>query len=241
MKTLKTRECGHSEQEAAAWAKTSFKTQPTVDAVKQLIRAEKNKRSRRSRGKAVDLGCGAGKFLPDLSASFVEVVGVDLSDAALSLARKQRVKNSRLKLIKADYFDTRLPPAYFDFALAVGPSIMGTSDYPKGLRELARLLKPGGRALLEIKNPLHASYWLPVPWHNFREKKKCAIWPWQARSALERGGFVVERIETVNYVPPACPRFAARFFYWLGGALRGFPFLGWFGRSTLAVARKPPK
>ncbi|HEY6538381.1 MAG TPA: bifunctional demethylmenaquinone methyltransferase/2-methoxy-6-polyprenyl-1,4-benzoquinol methylase UbiE [Candidatus Dormibacteraeota bacterium] len=80
-----------------------------------------------------------------------EVVGVDLTEAMLAVARA-RVED--VEFIAGDACRLPFPDAAFDAAtMAFG--LRNIADRPGAVRELARVLRPGGRAvILEFSQPL---------------------------------------------------------------------------------------
>lgn len=234
-----------SEKEAREWSAPNFRMRRTINGLTRFI---ETKLDLKSESKAIDLGCGSGVYSFVLAKRAHSVVGVDASPAMLALARKQkrerarrnRFKNKNLRFVKGDYFRLRLRFAAnsFDAAVSLGPSIMGTEKNPLALKELARILKPGGKAVLDVRNPLHPSYWLPNPFHNLRRKMRAALFPWQLRKHFKENGFVLLAASSVNYLPPGCPRFAAPLFYFLESVCTKLPLLKFLGRHLVVLVAK---
>lgn len=142
------------------------------------------------KGKVLDLGVGAGRVALYLQDKGHEVVGVDLSERALDVARRRGVK----KLLKMSACDLRFPEASFDSAIACGNNfgICGNMSAVGGMmRALHRILRPGGIFLAcsvqptRTKNPAHTRYQrknrakgLPPGQVRLREKYKGMVGPW---------------------------------------------------------------
>lgn len=100
----------------------------------------------------VDLGTGTGAIpllLLDRHPT-ATVVGVDLAGSMLDVARKKaaaRGHAARLELVCADVKDTGLPAGSFDFVMS-NSVLHHMADPLTLLREMARLVKPGGGLLL---------------------------------------------------------------------------------------------
>jgi SAM-dependent methyltransferase len=104
-------------------------------------------------GRAVlDLGCGTGVDLVRFARGRARVVGADLSEAAIRLAR-QNVGHQHLQagLLVAD--GERLPFAddHFDYVFAHGV-VQYTANGRRLVDEVRRVLKPGGEAVFQGYN-----------------------------------------------------------------------------------------
>ena len=108
--------------------------------------------------RALDVGCGPGQFTI-LSAEAVpdaEVFGVDLAPTMIELARRHAAASpaaGRLRFDVADAENLPFRDRYFDAVLSSG-SIKHWRDPAAGLREIHRVLVPGGRAFIGEMNRL---------------------------------------------------------------------------------------
>src|SRR5258706_12478492 len=100
---------------------------------------------------ALDVGVGTGDLAFDLLAASdatSRVVGIDLSEAMLGLVRQRAAASpvgSRFEARAADAQALPFLEASFDRVTA-GFAIRNFGDLAVGLRELPRVLRPGGRA-----------------------------------------------------------------------------------------------
>ena len=105
--------------------------------------------------RVLDLGCGWGRHLALLAEAGHDVVGLDLSVALLRRARAHahaRADAPGLDLVAADMRSVPLADAAFDVVLNLATSLgLFLDDDPAlaALREVHRVLRPGGRLLLE--------------------------------------------------------------------------------------------
>ena len=105
------------------------------------------------RGKRVlDSGCGTGEYaLWYATNGAASVVGVDLSEGSLTIAKGKRdqtgVPNASFR--KMDVLQLEFPDETFDYAYSVGV-LHHTGDPARGFRELSRVTRPGGIVIVSL-------------------------------------------------------------------------------------------
>jgi demethylmenaquinone methyltransferase/2-methoxy-6-polyprenyl-1,4-benzoquinol methylase len=104
--------------------------------------------------RVLDACCGTGDLAIAASrGGAAEVIGLDFSEEMLERARH---KAPQLEWVQGDALALPFDDASFD-AATVGFGIRNVDDLEAGLRELRRVLRPGGRvAILEITTPVGA-------------------------------------------------------------------------------------
>lgn len=107
---------------------------------------------------ALDVCCGTGDLALELAKLVMpegRVVGCDFSEPMLDLAREKTAERGveAVRFEWADALELPYDGERFD-AVTVGFGARNLADLDRGLREMARVLKPGGRAvILEITQP----------------------------------------------------------------------------------------
>ena len=100
--------------------------------------------------RALDVATGTGDLAVELASRGAAVTGMDFSPAMLELAG---AKAPEIEFEEGDALALRYGDAEFD-AVTVGFGARNFSDLDQGLREMARVTKPGGRVVvLEITTP----------------------------------------------------------------------------------------
>jgi demethylmenaquinone methyltransferase/2-methoxy-6-polyprenyl-1,4-benzoquinol methylase len=110
-------------------------------------------------GRALDVGTGTGDFARALlarSPHSATVTGIDISPGMLEIAERRAAKarlGPRYERLIASVESLPFAESTFDVAMA-GFVIRNVGDIPRGLREMRRVLRPGGRAvILDLHTP----------------------------------------------------------------------------------------
>ena len=131
---------------------------PVYDAMNRVMTAGLDRRWRRLAAEAVvapedevlDACCGTGDLALAAERAGGRVTGLDFSGRMLERARR---KSASVRWVRGDVLALPFPDRSFD-AVTVGFGIRNVEDLEAGLRELARVLRPGGRlGCLEITRP----------------------------------------------------------------------------------------
>ncbi len=144
----------------------------------------------------LDVGCGGGDFL--LAAETAAPVGLDISDVALREARRVA---PQAPLILGEGERLPLRDRAFDAVVCLG-NLEHFLDPRRGVREMARVLKPSGEAWILLPNSFYSgSLWRVIrtgygPDHHQPVDRFGTINEW--RDLLEGGGLRVREIFPYN-------------------------------------------
>jgi demethylmenaquinone methyltransferase / 2-methoxy-6-polyprenyl-1,4-benzoquinol methylase len=131
---------------------------PVYDAMNRVMTAGLDRRWRRLAAeqavrpgdRVLDACCGTGDLALAATWAGGRVTGLDFSEAMLERARR---KGPDLDWVQGDVTAMPFEDGAFD-AATVGFGIRNVAELGEGLRELRRVLRPGGRlAVLEITRP----------------------------------------------------------------------------------------
>ena len=100
-------------------------------------------------GELLDVGVGPGRLLAPLTERSWTVHGIDPAPRMLELAAERLPSGSgRLRLAKAE----ELPYGDESFDALTAISVLDWTDTRAALREMARVLRPGGRMVIGVRN-----------------------------------------------------------------------------------------
>ena len=131
---------------------------PVYDLMNRLMTAGLDGRWRRCAAarvvwpgdRVLDACCGTGDLALEAERRGGRVVGLDFSERMLDRARR---KSGTIEWVQGDALALPFAEGEFD-AATVGFGVRNLADLEGGLRELARVLRPGGKlAVLEITRP----------------------------------------------------------------------------------------
>jgi len=109
-----------------------FRWKPIVKILKEL----------KISGKILDIGCAFGYFLKRAAPLFQELYGLDISDFAIKLAKKELPK-AELRVLDIDKAELPYPDEYFDLITAFDV-LEHTSSIPGALNKIIKKIKRGG-------------------------------------------------------------------------------------------------
>jgi SAM-dependent methyltransferase len=155
----------------------------------------------------LELGCGIGLFTAELAKTGADVTGIDISPDLLEIARAERAAPNVHYEVQNAYATSY---AGSTFETVVGSSVLHHLELESALREMHRVLKPGGTIFFTEPNMLNPQIAVQknVPWIKRKlgdSPDETAFFRWPLRRSLERNGFREIRIEPFDFLHPAIP------------------------------------
>ena len=155
----------------------------------------------------LELGCGTGYFTKELLKLNARITAIDISPELIEEARRTiQAENVYFKIQNA--YQTEFLDNNFD--AVVGSSVLHHLDLGKAVREIHRILKPGGLIAFTEPNMMNPQIALQknIPWlkRKFGDSPdETAFFRWKLKKMLQRSGF--ERIDVVpfDFLHPVVP------------------------------------
>jgi SAM-dependent methyltransferase len=110
----------------------------------------------------LDISCGAGELVRCAQQQALVATGIDISEVVVHAAHRLVPPPSRLLVGTGESLP--FPDATFDYVTNIG-SLEHFVDPAQGVREMARVLRPGGKALVLVPNTFSL---LTTMWYAFR-------------------------------------------------------------------------
>ncbi|HWP45391.1 MAG TPA: methyltransferase domain-containing protein [Blastocatellia bacterium] len=105
-------------------------------------------------GRVLDAGCGTGDFIPELLDRAEEVFALDFAEEMVEKAKSRIAPDERSRGVHfsvGDVCNLEFQDDYFDAIIAVG-LIEYLADVGTALRQMRRVLKPGGVLVITVPN-----------------------------------------------------------------------------------------
>ncbi|MEM4240227.1 MAG: class I SAM-dependent methyltransferase [Candidatus Woesearchaeota archaeon] len=150
-------------------------------------------------GKILDIGTGNARNLKPFLEKCFDCTGIDSSKELIKIA-KQRTPDA--KLLYASAVKLPFPDKSFDYVICLAVlHHLKPKDHEKALKEIQRVLKPGGKAGIAVWNKLQSRF-------IFGKKEQVVPWKlpnkiigryyyfftcWELRKLLKKQGFIIKK------------------------------------------------
>ena len=188
----------------------------------------------------LELGCGTGYFTRELARSGADIVAIDVSPELLEIAKANcSTPNVRYEIKNA--YELSYPDGAFNSV--VGSSVLHHLEIDAALREVYRVLKPGGTIYFTEPNMLNPQIAIQknVPWVKRKlgdSPDETAFFRWPLRRLLEQKGYREVRIEPFDFLHPKTPLPLVDRLDALGRFLERMPVISEFAGSLYIRAVK---
>jgi 2-polyprenyl-3-methyl-5-hydroxy-6-metoxy-1,4-benzoquinol methylase len=188
----------------------------------------------------LELGCGTGSFTHQLACSGADIVAIDVSPELLEIAMsKSSAANVRYEIQNA--YDLSYPDAVFDSV--VGSSVLHHLEIKDAMRQIHRVLKPGGSIYFTEPNMLNPQIAIQknVPWVKQQlgeSPDETAFFRWPLRRLLEKTGYRNVQIDPFDFLHPQTPVALISRVNWFGRLLEKTPFISEIAGSLYIRAIK---
>lgn len=192
-----------------------------------------------SKQTVLEIGCGTGLFTEKVyQTTKAQITSIDISQELLDKA-KEKLPNVQFKM--DDAMNLSFPDASFDAVF--GSSILHHLDMKKSLREIYRVLKPGGNIVFAEPNMLNPQIFIQknVP---FIKKwlgdspDETAIVRWKMKRDLLETGFKNAEVFPYDFLHPATPLFMMNAVQFIGKVIEKTPVLKEIAGSVIIYAKK---
>jgi SAM-dependent methyltransferase len=180
------------------------RTTAEVDRALAMLKPEGSER-------VLDLACGIGRHTLELRRRGFEVVGLDISEELLEIARQEaQAQSLEVSFVKADLRELELEDE-FDLVLSLNDGAVGyfetDEENSRTFEVVSQALRAGGGHLMQLPNVLHAEKHLPQrSWIAGEATVELSDHRWNAKTRYLEGftvpiriGEVFERYEPIPF------------------------------------------
>lgn len=148
--------------------------------------------------RVLELGCGPGKYVGLMANSGFQVVGVD----PFEFPTWEQLKGRPEVTLKSSVYGEDLPfqDASFDAVVCLS-ALLYFNDPQRGMEEMRRVLKPGGRLIVRTVNRLN--YFTARTGKRLDPASRQLYSPGELAKLVSEHGFKVEHSFTHGFWPPA--------------------------------------
>lgn len=190
--------------------------------------------------KVLELGCGTGYFTKEAARSGAEITAIDISPELLEQA-KDEISLPNVKFIVENAYEMNFDDNTFD--AVIGSSVLHHLEIDNALKEIFRVLRPGGTVHFTEPNMLNPQIALQknIP---FLKKMlgdspdETAFFSWSLKKKMQNQGFSTVEIKPFDFLHPAIPGFLLPVMCPFCSALEKIPLLSSIAGSLFIYATR---
>jgi len=192
--------------------------------------------------RVMEVGCGSGMFTEVFAATGAHIVAIDVSPHLLKRARERGLPKDRVEFVHGPF------EAYQgnqEFDAVIGSSVLHHLDVTEALRNIKRLLRPGGRMAFAEPNYLNPQVFLErkfhhiFPFFDYVSEDETAFVRWSVERRLRDFAFWDIQSRPFDWLHPATPPRFISIIQKIGWILESTPVIREFAGSILISGRKP--
>jgi ubiquinone/menaquinone biosynthesis C-methylase UbiE len=188
----------------------------------------------------LEIGCGTGIFTKALAKTCKNITAIDISPDLLKIAKAKTGKSGKVKFLVRNAYATDFKNNNFDYVY--GCSILHHLDMDKALKELIRILKPGGKIIFTEPNHLNPQIIIErSPFFRkyfFNSPDETAFFRGQLLKQLKRYGFKNIDIVPFDFLHPYTPNYLIKYIKPMGLFMEKLPLVKEISGSLLIMAEK---
>lgn len=188
----------------------------------------------------LEIGCGTGYYTKELEKTGARITAIDISPDLLNVARTS-VISEKVTFKIDNAYDMSFEDGIFD--TVVGISVLHHLDMERSLKEIYRVLKPGGAIRFSEPNMLNPQIAIQknIPYIKERmgdSPDETAFFKWKMRKLLLEYGFKDVSVIPFDFLHPSIPERMVPFFDRLGELLEKAPIIREIAGSLYIKAAK---
>lgn len=187
----------------------------------------------------LEIGCGTGLFTRKVKkATQCKLTATDLSPELLEQARKEFPEGT---FVQDDAMNMQFADNTFD--VVFGSSILHHLDMQKAMKEIFRVLKPGGRIVFAEPNMINPQILIQknIPFIKRMlgdSPDETAIVRWSFKRQLEAAGYTEVNIYPYDFLHPVVPKPLIGIVNFTGKVIEKIPLLKEISGSVIITGRK---
>lgn len=187
----------------------------------------------------LEIGCGTGMFTGFFAATGAKILAVDISSELLEKAKMRDLPPDQVTFSAQRFEDCNLEGS---FHAVIGSSVLHHLDLIPALRQIKRLLKPGGIISFAEPNMLNPQVFLErrfhyLPMFSYTSPDETAFVRWKLARQLRDEGFGNIDIQPFDWLHPSTPQPLIPTVRAVGRVIERVPLLREFAGSLYITAQ----